>query len=59
VTAFWEIFLEYSWKSFRIKKNLHTILLRFMLKIWQKMSFKKNQIHLQFFLLFKSKHYSA
>jgi hypothetical protein len=46
-------------KSFLIKIFLHTILLRFMLKNWQKMSFKKNQIHLQVFLLFKTKCYNV
>jgi hypothetical protein len=42
------IFLQYVWNIFEKvfkfffkfkKKNIHTILLRFMLKIWKKMSF--------------------
>ncbi len=36
------IFLKkFSKKSLKVKKNIHTILLRFMLKIWQEMSFSK------------------
>jgi hypothetical protein len=42
-----KIVLEYSWKKFQIffKKYLnffHIILLRFILKIWRKLSFSKN-----------------
>jgi hypothetical protein len=45
VIDFWEIFLEYSWiilgKAFNFfletKLFFHNILLRFMLKFWQKM----------------------
>jgi hypothetical protein len=49
--CFWGNILRISWNfhekvfktSLNLKKlNLHTILLRFLLKIWQKISFKKN-----------------
>jgi glucose-6-phosphate-specific signal transduction histidine kinase len=63
VIAFGEIFLEYSWnilekslkKCFILKKNLHTISLKFMLKIWENMSLsKKLKFIYKFFLCLKS-----
>ncbi len=67
VIAFEEIFLEYSWNIFekvfktslKIFLKIHTILLMFMLKIWQKSYFQKIEIHLQVLLLLESKTYSV
>jgi hypothetical protein len=46
-----KIFVKFSWKNlwknlYNLRFFLHTILIRFMLKIWPKMSFKFFQIHL-------------